>query len=136
MASKRYQKGTVYQRGKDLLWKGRWYEDVVAADGDVIRVRKEVTLGTPEEIRSKKMAQRRLDVILARINDCSYRPGRTATFAQFIERWVKEVLPMQEPSSVAAVKSHIRCYILPILGKVEMNDFGPENQQKFIGYLM
>src|SRR5262249_43911165 len=42
------------------------------------------------------------------------------------------ILTKQKPSSVRAVKSHLRCYILPQLAKLHLENFGVENQQKFI----
>src|SRR5437667_11758832 len=66
------------------------------------------------------------------LDNVSYRPGRAATFAEFIERWRAEVLPTQKPSSARAVRSHLRCYITPELGKLRLDQFGVENQQKFI----
>src|SRR6266571_908482 len=66
------------------------------------------------------------------LDNVSYRPGRAATFGEFIERWKAEVLPTQKPSSARAVRSHLRCYITPELGKLRLDQFGVENQQKFI----
>lgn len=80
----------------------------------------------------KRLAQRRLDAILARINGLDYRAARVATFEEFLERWKTEVLPNQKPSSVRAVRSHLKCYIIPELGTVRLEQFGVENQQTFI----
>src|SRR6266436_8092389 len=109
MARKRYQKGFVYLDGDK--WKGRYREDLIIGEGTK-RVRREVILGCKREM-TKPLAERRMEVILARINGLDYRPGRVATFAEFLERWKSEVLTKQQPSSARAVRSHLKCYIVP-----------------------
>src|SRR5207249_5893145 len=66
------------------------------------------------------------------LDNVSHRPGRAATFGEFIERWKAEVLTTQKPSSARAVRSHLKCYIIPELGKLRLDQFGVENQQMFI----
>jgi len=133
MARKRHQRGRVFLKGKKQeKWVGRYRQDVVEMNGKTRRVRRSVILGTKREFPAKRLAERRLDAILARINCLDYRPSRAATFAEFIERWRAEVLPTQKPSSARAVRSHLRCYITPELGKLRLDQFGVENQQKFI----
>src|ERR1700687_5062715 len=133
MARKRYQNGRVFLKGKkEEKWVGRYREDVVEITGTTKRVRRSVILGTKRELPTKRLAERRLDAILARINSLDYRPGRAATFGEFIERWKTEVLTTQKPSSVRSVRSHLKCYIIPELGKVRLDQFGVENQQRFI----
>jgi integrase len=128
MARKRYQKGFVYLDGDK--WKGRYREDLITGEGTK-RVRREVILGCKREM-TKPLAERRMEVVLARINSLDYRPGRVATFAEFLERWKSEVLTKQQPSSARSVKSHLKCYIVPQLGKLRLEQFGVENQQTFL----
>jgi integrase len=128
MARKRYQKGHVYLDGEN--WKGRYREDVISTDG-VKRVRREIILGPRREL-TKHLAERRMEVALARINGFDYRPGRVATFGEFLEKWKAEVLTKLQPSSARAVKSHLKCYIVPQLTKVRLEQFGVENQQVFV----
>ena len=129
MARKRYQRGHVYLDGQNS--KGRYREDVITAAG-VERIRREIILGSKRELLTKHLAERRMEVALAKINGLDYRPGRVATFEEFLERWKTEILTKQKPSSVRAVRSHLRCYILPQLGKLRLEHFGVENQQSFI----
>ena len=82
--------------------------------------------------RQGPLAERRMEAVLARINGFDYRPGRVGTFEEFLERWKAEVLTKQQPSSVRAVKSHLKCYIVPQLNKLRLDQFGVENQQTFI----
>jgi integrase len=128
MARKRYQKGFVYLDGDK--WKGRYREDLITEQGTK-RIRREVILGCKREM-TKPLAERRMEVVLARINGLDYRPGRVATFAEFLERWKPEVLTKQQPSSARSVKSHLTCYIVPQLSKVRLEQFGVENQQTFV----
>src|SRR5580704_17292093 len=119
MARKRYQKGFVYLDGDK--WKGRYREDQITGEGTK-RIRREVILGCKREM-TKPLAERRMEVVLAGINGLDYRPGRVATFAEFIERWKVEVLTKQQPSSARAVKSHLNCYIVAQLGKLRLEHF-------------
>jgi integrase len=133
MARKRYQRGSVFLSGKkNDKWIGRYREDVIGPDGKVWRVRRDMILGTKREFPTKRLAQRRLDAVLARINGLDYRASRVATFDEFLERWKEEVLPSQKPSSQRAVRSHLKMYIVPELGKVRLEQFGVEHQQTFI----
>jgi integrase len=117
-------------------WVGRYQEDVIGIDGNTRRVRREVILGSKRDLPTKRLAQRRMDIVLARINGLDYRPGRVATFEEFVERWKAEVLVTQQPSSVRAVKSHLRCHIIPQLAKVRLEQFSTENQQTFISRML
>jgi integrase len=128
MARKRYQKGYVYLDGDK--WKGRYREDEITGEG-AKRVRREVILGGKREM-TKHLAERQMEIVLSRINGFDYRPGRVATFGEFLERWKTEVLTKQQPSSARAVKSHLHCYIIPQLGKLRLEQFGVENQQTFV----
>ena len=132
MARRRYQKGQVKLRGKSPVWIGRYREDVIGQDGTIKRVRKSIVLGTKRELPTKHLAERRLDAELNRINLPSYRPTRVATLGEFAERWKLEVLSKQKPSSIHAAKSHLKIQILPILGKIRINELGVENQQSFV----
>lgn len=129
MARKRYQKGHVYLDGDK--WKGRYREDLIAC-GEAVRIRREVILGSKRELPTKRLAERRMEVVLARVNGLHYCPARVATFGEFIERWKIEVLSKQKPSSVRAVRSHLKCHILPELARLRLEEFGVENQQIFI----
>jgi hypothetical protein len=95
-----------------------------------VRVRREVILGAKREM-TKHLAERQMEIVLSRINGFDYRPVRVATFGEFIERWKTEVLTKQQPSSARAVTSHLKCYIVPQLSKLRLEQFGVENQQTF-----
>jgi hypothetical protein len=114
------------------MWYGRYRDDVVGPDGKTVRVRRNTPLGSKREFPTKRLAERRMEVMLARINGLDYRATRISTFEEFVERWKMEVLTKQQPSSARAVRSHLKCYIVPQLGKLCLEQFGAENQQAFI----
>jgi integrase len=134
MARKRFQRGSVYLCGKKPMWYGRYREDVIEG-GRIRRVRRNVLLGSKKEYPTQRLAERALDQVLFRINDPSYRPSRTATIAEFAERWKEQVLSKRKPSTKKAAESHLSAYIIPRLGKLRLDDLGVENQQVFVGYL-
>jgi hypothetical protein len=68
---RRYQKGSLFLRGKNPVWVGRWLEDV-EQDGKITRLHKSEVIGTKKDIPSKRLAQRELDIRLSRINQTDY----------------------------------------------------------------
>jgi integrase len=92
-------------------------------------------LGTKKELPTQRLAARKLDEILSRINDRAYQPTRIATVAEFAVRWREEVLAKRKPSTVRSADSHFDSHILPQLGKLRLDQVGPENQQVFVNQL-
>ena len=135
MARRRYQKGTVLFSENRQVWLGRYREDVIRADGTTVRTRPQIVLGTKKELPTKRLAARKLDEILFRINASSYKPIRIATIEEFAKRYRNEVLAKHKPSTVRAANSHFDAHILPQLGKLRLDQIGPENQQIFINSL-
>ena len=133
MARRRYQCGCVILKGQ--VWYGKYRDDVVEQDGTVRRVQRRTPLGTKEECPTKRLAERKLEQILCRINAVEYRPGRVATLAEFAERWKVEILTKGKDSSQGADKSHLTRHILPYLGKLRLDAIGVENQQTFVTHL-
>ena len=132
MARRRYQRGSVFLRGQNPVWVGRYREDILRPDGRVIRQRCSVVLGTKSEFPTKRLAERRMDHLLARINAPSYRPARMSTLEEFAERWEAEILTKQKPSAARSARSHLRRYITPHLGKIRLDQLSIENQQTFV----
>lgn len=131
MARKRYQRGHVLLQGD--VWYVKYREDLIVGGKEKpVRIRRCTRLGTKSEFPTKRLAERRAEQILSRINGLDYRPGRVATFEELVERWKTEVLITQSPSSARAVRSHLRVHILPQVGKLRLEQFGAENQQSFI----
>jgi integrase len=133
LARKRYQRGSVILQGNN--WYGRYRESVIGLDGKEARIRRSTLLGSRDEFPTKRLAERRLEVLLAPINSLTYRPGRIATVAEFAERWKGEVLSKRKASTIHAAESHLRNQILPILGKTRLDELGVEAQQIFVNRL-
>ena len=114
MARKRYKKGSVILQGD--VWYGRYRESVIGSDGREYRIRRATLLGHRRDL-TKRLAERRLEVILAPINSLSHRPGRVATVAEFAERWEKEILSKRKASTIHSAKMHLKNQILPHASK-------------------
>src|SRR6266850_2318824 len=136
LARRRYQKGSVIFSKSRQAWLGRYREDTIRPDGTVIRTRPQVVLGTKKELPTQRLAARKLDEILSSINDYAYQPTRISTIAEFAARWREEVLAKRKPSTVRSANSHLDSHILPQLGKLRLDQVGPENQQVFINQLI
>jgi integrase len=136
MARKRYQKGTLVKQGsREPKWFGQCREDVVDSSGQVHRVLRKVCLGTVIELPTRKLAQRRFDLVLSRINAPTYRPGRVATFAEFVELWKRDAMALLKASSRKAVESHLRCYLVPRLGRTRLEEISQQTVQQLVSEL-
>ena len=135
MARRRFQKGQIIFSKSRQSWLGRYREDTIRPDGTVIRTRPQVVLGTKRELPTQRLAARKLEEILSRINDYSYQPTRIATVTEFAARWREEVLAKRKPSTVCSANSHLNSHIIPQLGKLRLDQVGPENQQIFVNRL-
>jgi len=127
------QRGSVILQGNN--WYGRYRESVIGLDGKEARIRRSTLLGSRDEFPTKRLAERRLEVLLGPINSLTYRPGRVATVAEFAERWKQEVLSKRKASTIHVANSHLRNQILPLLGKTRLNELGVEAQQIFVNRL-
>jgi integrase len=135
LARRRFQKGQILFNKSRQMWLGRYREDIAGPDGTVIRTRPQVVLGTKKEFPTQRLAARKLDEILSRINDYSYQPTRISTVVEFAARWRKDVLAKHKPSTVCSANSHLNAHIIPQLGKLRLDQIGPENQQIFVNQL-
>ena len=113
MARRRYQKGSLFLRGKrEKVWVGRWLEDEIHLNGSVHRRHRSEVLGTIKDYPTKRLAHRALEQRLAEVNSITYRPKQRITFAEFVERWKQSVLPQHKPSSQSSVRAHLtRTYL-------------------------
>lgn len=135
LARRRYQTGQIIFSTKRQVWLARYREDVIQSDGTIVRSRPQVVLGTKKELPTQRLAVRKLEELLSRINSTAYQPTRIATVAEFAERWRREVLSKRKPSTVLSANSHLETHIIPELGKLRLDQLGPENQQIFVNSL-
>jgi len=136
LARRRYQQGSVkFVEGK---WRGRWREDVVLADGTAKRVNKKTILGTKEDLKTKRLAQRELDLILSPINSVHYRPTYQITFAEFARRWSEKIKPTayKAGGSQATAGRHVKGKLVPAFGNIELKDITTEVLQSYVADLL
>src|SRR5262249_18719427 len=99
------------------------------------RVMRKVFLGTKREMSTRKLAQRRFDLVLATVNAPSYRPGRVSTLGEFVEHWRIKILAQRKPSTQKAAEVHLRRHILPEVGRQRLDQLTLEAQQTFVAKL-
>ena len=133
LARRRFQAGSLMLRGDS--WIGRWREDVICDGGLVKRIRRSQVIGNRAELPTRKLALRRLENVLARINAPSYRAGRVATLAEFVRRWREDILAQRKPSTSRAAESHLGKHIVPQLGTKNLDEIGVETIQAFVSIL-
>ena len=129
---RRYQKGTLLQRGKrELLWIGRWLEDEIRTDGTVHRRHKSAPLGTVNEL-TKRQARRELDKILAPINAGLRTTRHVITFREFAERWKTDILVHHKGSSQNSEQVHLSKWLVPAFGDIPIADIDTQTVQRSV----
>jgi integrase len=132
MARRRFQKGSLFIRGKRVpKWICRWRDDVIE-DGRVRRIYRSEVLGTLEEFPTRKLAEREFQARLSMVNDPGYRARPTATFQQFASRWESTVLSQHKPSHQGTVRSQLRKYLIPFFGRLVLREIRTEEVQRFL----
>jgi integrase len=132
MARRRYQTGTLRLRGKKKkVWVLRWREDFTGPDGANRRVGHTTVLGSKAEL-TERLARRRADLLLSRINRPDYRPGKVIGFEEFSERWKEHALSQQKPSSQKVASSHLRFHLVKKFGRMRLDQIGQEDFQQFV----
>ena len=82
MTRRRFQRGSIYKRGKrKKVWVARFFEDVIAPDGAVKRIRRSEILGSITEIPTRRQAEQVLQDRLRLFNSSDYRPSSSCTLA-------------------------------------------------------
>lgn len=132
MARRRFQKGSLFIRGKRVpKWILRWRDDVIE-DGRVRRIYRSEVLGTLEEFPTRKLAERELQARLSIVNDPGYRARPTARFQQFASRWETTVLSQHSPSHQGTVRSQLRKHLIPFFGRFTLREIQTEDVQRFL----
>src|SRR5437868_3131433 len=135
MARRRYQKGSLVPKTgvpKNGLWIGRWREDVIQANGTIVRPYKWEVLGTVQDYPTRKLALRALEARLSTVNSPTYRARPTAAFAEFANRWDATVLSQHKPSTQSSIRSQLRRWLLPALGTCALKDLDGQKIQAFV----
>jgi integrase len=136
LARRRYQLGTLRLRGKRTkVWTLRWREDIVESDGRIRRVKREAVIGTHADFPTQKLARRRADIFLSRVNRPDYRPGKIIGFEDFSERWKEHALSQQKPSGQRVAESHLRTHLVPRFKAMRLDQIGQEDVQALVTVL-
>lgn len=131
LARRRYQKGVLELRGN--TWTVKFREDIIQPDGgSVKRVEVRRFVGTLDEFPTRKLARRRADEIVSRVNGLDYKPIMVATFAEYSEVWDSRALAMMKPSTQKAARAHLRLYLVPQFGKLRLDEIGVSAVQSLV----
>jgi integrase len=122
MTRRRYQRGSIYRRGKKKqVWVGRYCEEVIGPDGVVGRIRRSEILGTVAEIATRRQAEQLLAERLRKFNSMDYRPASSRTFGDFVERcWLPQVLPTLKHSTKKYYSYMFRVQLGPAFAHVQL----------------
>src|ERR1039458_2428341 len=121
MTRRRFQRGSIYKRGKRKVWVARFFEDVIAPDGAVKRIRRSETLGSITEIPTRRQAEQVLQDRLRLFNSSEYRPSSSCTLREYAEnRWLPEVLPTLKHSTKKHYQYILRVHVYPAIGDMQL----------------
>jgi integrase len=101
-------------------------------DGTVERVKRAVVLGDLKDYPTRRLAQRALDNRLQQVNDPFYRARPLGTVSEVGKQWEDTVLSQLSPSTAANYRSHLRKYLIPYFGRLQVKDLRPELVQLFV----
>jgi integrase len=109
----RYQSGRVYKKGKRVVkWYGQFREDHINADGKLVRVQKNVCLGTVQVLPTKHAAKQELQ----RQMGSGAPVNAEMLFAELVTRWRAAVVPtLKSPTATHygyVLDSHVAPFFL------------------------
>jgi hypothetical protein len=115
---RRFQKGRIYQRG--CKWIGSYRDTEINSKGE--RLRRTVTFDA--SVASARAARSALQPYLDRVNVNLPPPPPKGgkTLCDLIEEWKRDVLPNRKLGGVRASLSHIRTYLIPLLGESPLRE--------------
>ena len=119
--SARYQRGSVFQKGKAKVWYGIYREDVGTE-----RKQRKVRLGTVAELPTKNAAQSKLSI------EMGIGPTTDTIFQTLTERWEKAVGPTYKTSTLAHYTNALRAYVLPTWKDRRVSQISRETIQNFL----
>lgn len=133
MARRRFQKGSVVFRNNG--WTGRFVEDVRLPDNTIRRVQRRVFLGSKDEVPTQRLARRKLEPLLAQVNNVDYRPRAIMTLRDFVARWEPKVQTQYAPGTWKNHQLALRRHLLPRFGGLQLSDISTESLQEFVAGL-
>lgn len=137
MARRRYQRGCLFQRGRERkVWVLRFREDVMLPSGEISRVHRSEILGTLCDFPTRRMAQRLADQRLREFNQGGFRPQTTLTFRDYIEtHWQPNLFPTFKFSTRQGYAYLLRKYLIPFFGDRQLPEITRQMVQAFVTQL-
>lgn len=134
MVRRRYQRGSLFKRGKrEKVWVARWWEDVIHADGTAARVRRSMVIGTVAELATRRLAMHVLSERLRVLNSGSQRPRPVCTLKEFVQKeWEPVVLPTLKYATQQHYKYILKAHLSPAFGDSRLSDISREAIQNFL----
>jgi integrase len=134
MIRRRFQRGSIYKRGKrKKVWVARFCEDVIGPDGTIRSIRRSEVLGTVTEIPTRRQAEQLLADRLRSINSGKYRPSSSRTFLDYAEAiWLPEVLPTLKYSTGKYYQYMLRVHLYPVFANVQLRLITRDGVQSFL----
>jgi len=134
MARRRYQRGSLFQRGKrQKVWVARWWEDFIRPDGTMGRKRRAEVIGTVAELPTRRKAMQILSERLRLINSGNHKPQSTRMFGDFVrEDWIPVVLPTLKYATQKHYQYLLDVHLLPALGDRRLSDISREVVQNLV----
>src|SRR5438552_3809327 len=135
MTRRRYQRGSIYKRGKrNKVWEARYSEDVIGPNGALRRIRRSEVLGTVAEIPTLRQAEQLLAERLRLVNNSEYRPSSSRTLRDYAENcWLPEVLPTLKHSTKKNYHYFLRVHLYPMFGEMHLRLITRDAVQLFLG---
>ena len=134
MIRRRFQRGSIYKRGKrKKVWVARFCEDVIGPEGAIGSIRRSEVLGTVTEIPTRRQAEQLLADRLRSINSGQNRPSSSRTFLDYAETlWLPEVLPTLKYSTSKYYQYMLRVHLYPAFANVQLRLITRDGVQGFL----
>ena len=135
MTRRRYQRGSLYQRGKKgrRVWVARFYEDVIKSDGSLGRIRRSEVIGFVTEFRTRRQAMEDFSRRLNLVNSGTRRPQSMKKLRDFVrEDWEPVVIPTLKFSTQQQYKFLLNLHILPAFGGRRLCELSRPEIQDFL----
>jgi integrase len=122
MIRRRYQRGSIFKRGKRKpVWVWRICEDVIGRDGIARRKRRAEILGTAVEFPTRRQVEQLVTERVRKINSLDYRPASSRTFGDYVETdWLPQVFPTLKHSTKKYYKYMFGVHLNPAFANTHL----------------
>jgi len=133
MTRRRYQRGSIYKRGKRKpVWVWRICEEVTGPDGIAGRIRRSEILGTVAEFPRRRQVEQLVTERLHKFNSVDYRPRSSRIFGDYVETdWLPQVLPTLKHSTKKYYRYMLRVHLSPAFANLQLRLITRDVVQRF-----